>query len=208
MKTLKYYHDLYLKCDVLLLADVFEKFKNNSLKNYLSAPGLSLDAMLRITKIIITDPDMYMFFEKGTRGGIFYISNRYNKANYKYLKSFDPKQGSKHIIHLDANNLHGYAMSKFPPTSGFKWIDPKEVDLNKYTNNSWNDYLLAPDKIEIKREILSEYQLEIADLYNIPIGNIKKLVPILFHEEKYVIHYENLKLCLRLGLKLKKYMAY
>ena len=66
-----------------------------------------------------------------------------------------------------------------------------------------NDYPLVPDKIEIHRKILSEYQLKIADLYNIPIGNVKKL-PNAFGKEKYVIHYENLKFYLRLGLKLKK----
>ena len=82
-------------------------------------------------------------------------------------------------------------MSKFLPTSGFKWIDPKEFDLNKYTSNSsegcllevdlqypkelhelHKDYPLAPDKIEIKREMLSEYQLKIADLCNVLIGNV------------------------------------
>ena len=67
-----------------------------------------------------------------------------------------------------------------------------------------NDYLLAPDKIEIKREMLFEYQLKIADLCNIPIGNVKKLVPNFFDKEKYLIHYENLQLYLRLGLKIKK----
>ena len=85
-------------------------------------------------------------------------------------------------------------MSKFLPTSGFKWIDPKEFDFNKYTNNSskgcvlevhleypkefhelHNNYPLAPDKIEIKREMMSEYQLKIANLYNISIGNVKKI---------------------------------
>ena len=143
--------------------------------------------MAKIKLEHITDPDMRIFFEKGTKGEIYHISNRYSKANNKYLKSHGSKQESKHIIYLDANNLHGYAMSKFFPTSGFKWIDPKEFDLNKYTNNSSkvcileidleypkelhelrNDYALAPDKIEIKREMLSEYQLKIADLYNIP----------------------------------------
>ena len=67
-----------------------------------------------------------------------------------------------------------------------------------------NDHPLALDKIEIKREMLSEYQLKISDLYNIPIGNVKKVVPNLFDEEKYVIRYENLKFYLKLGLKLKK----
>ena len=93
-------------------------------------------------------------------------------------------------------------MSKFLPTSGSKWIDANESDLNKYASNSskgcvlevdlkypkelhelHNDYPLAPDKIEIKREMLSEYQLKIADLYNIPIGNVKKLVPNLFDKD-------------------------
>ena len=85
---MKDYHKLFLKCDVLLLADVFEKSRNNSLENYglcpshyLSAPGLSWDAMLKMTRIeleLIPDPNMFIFFEKGTRGRISYISNRYS----------------------------------------------------------------------------------------------------------------------------------
>ena len=87
-------------------------------------------------------------------------------------------------------------MPKFLPTGGFKLIDPKELDSNRFSSNSskscllevdleyprklrelHNDYSLAPDKIEIKQEILCNYQLNIADFYNIPIGNIKELVP-------------------------------
>ena len=68
---------------------------------------------------------MYLFFEKGMGVRVSYISNRYSKANNNYLKSYDPKQESKHIIYLDANNLYGYAMSKFLPTNGYKWIDPR-----------------------------------------------------------------------------------
>ena len=137
MKAMKDYHNLYFKCDVLLLVDVFEKLRNNSSKNYglcpshyLSAPALSWDALLNITKVkleLISDPAMYTFFEKGMRGGVSYISNRYSKANNKYLKSYDPKQESKHIIYLDANNLYGYAMSKFLPTREFKWIILKRL---------------------------------------------------------------------------------
>ena len=66
---------------------------------------------------LISDLDMYIFFE-GMSSGVSYISKRYSKANNKYLKSYDPKQESKHIIHLGANNLYGYAMSNFLPTSG------------------------------------------------------------------------------------------
>ena len=99
---------------------------------------------------------------------------------------------SKHVVYLDENNSFGYIMSKFLPASEFKLTDPKEYDLDKYTSNSsegcflevvleypkelrklYNDYPLAPDKIEIKREILSEYQLKIADLYNILLVTLK-----------------------------------
>ena len=81
MKTMKNYHNLFLKCDVLKLADVFEKFRNDSLKNevfcpsqYLSAAGLSYNAMLKMTKIKLElNADTDMFFEKGTRGRISYI---------------------------------------------------------------------------------------------------------------------------------------
>ena len=78
-----------------------------------------------------------------------------------------------------------------------------EVDLEylKELQELQNDYPLAPDKIEIKKE-MSEYQLMIADLYNILTGYVKKLVPNFFVKEKYVLHY--LQLYLRLGLKLKK----
>ena len=114
-------------------------------------------------------------------------------------------------------------MSKFLPRTSFKWIDPKKFDLNKYTSNSskgcvlevdleypkelrelHNDYPLAPDEIVIEKEILSDYQLKIADLYNIVISNVKKLMPKCFDTEKYVIHNENFQLYLRLRLKLKK----
>ena len=114
-------------------------------------------------------------------------------------------------------------MSKFFPTNGFKWIDPKEFDLNKYTSNSskgWaleldleypkklqklrDGYLLVPNKIKIKREMSTNYQLNFVDLYNIPYSNVKNLVPNVFDKEKYVIYYENLNIYFSLGLKLKK----
>ena len=95
-------HDLYLKCDVLLLADVFKKIINSSIKNYglylsrsLSAPVLSLHAMLNMTRVkleLISDCDIDAFFGKGMRGGVSYISNAHNKANNEYLKSYGLKQ--------------------------------------------------------------------------------------------------------------------
>ena len=148
-------------------------------------------------------------FEKYRRGEISYVSNRCSKSNQKYLKFYDPKQESEDIMNLDRNNLYGFAMSNFFPTSGFKWIDLKEFDFNEHISNGskiWvlevdlmylkelrqlqNDYPLAPDKIDIKREMLSEYELKISDLYNIPIGNVENLVPN-FIDKENVVDYEN-----------------
>ena len=79
--------------------------------------------MFNMTKVeleLIPNPDMYISFQKGKRGGVSYISNRYSKANNKYIKSYDAKQQPKNIIYLDANNLDGYLVTTFLPTSDFK----------------------------------------------------------------------------------------
>ena len=118
VKNLGEYHDLYLKSDVLLLTDVFEEFRNVCLENYsldpawyYTSPGLSWDALLKQSKIkleLLTDPDVLLLFEKGIRGGISMIPNRFGKANNKFMgDTFDPSQPSKFITYLDANNLYG-----------------------------------------------------------------------------------------------------
>ncbi len=122
-KTMKDYHDLYLKTDVLLLADVMTEFRKTCKKtygldplHYYTSPGLAWDAMLKYTKIeldLISDPNMYQMIEReGIRGGISSIMKRYSKANHKYLKDYDPQKPSQYIMYLDANNLYGWAMSK------------------------------------------------------------------------------------------------
>ena len=108
--TFEDFYDHYLKKDVLLLADSFEKFISTCVKyygldpcHYFSAPGLSWDAMLKMTKIELEkmrDPDKYMFFEQGMRGGVSYINKRYSEASK-----------NKHILNLDMNNLYGHAIS-------------------------------------------------------------------------------------------------
>ena len=102
MKNMGDYHDHYFKRDVLLLADVFEKFIDTCLKyyeldpcHYFSSPGLSWDAMLKMTGIKlekISDIDKYLFIEKETRGGVYYIAKRYAKTNKKYMSDYDSKK--------------------------------------------------------------------------------------------------------------------
>ena len=141
LQSMGEYHDLYLKSDILLLADVFENFRKTCLQyykldpcHYFTSPGLSWDAMLKMTDIkleLMVDIDMFQFIEKGMRGGISYIANRYGKANNKYMKNYDEKAPSKYIMYLDANNLYGWAMSQFLPTGNFKLKKPTWVNTQK-----------------------------------------------------------------------------
>ena len=98
-KTIGDYHDLYLKTDVLLLADVFQTFRKTCMGSYkldplhyYSVPGLSWDALLKYTGInleLLTDVDMHMFIEKGMRGGISMVSKRHAKANNPHTADYN-----------------------------------------------------------------------------------------------------------------------
>ena len=125
MKNIGDYPDHYLNKDVLLLVDVFEKFIDTCLKfcglypcHYFSSTGLSWDAMLKMAGVKlerIFNMDMQFFIEKGLRGGISYIAQRYIKANDKCMEDYDPENPSKFITFLDMNNLYGWAMNGYLP---------------------------------------------------------------------------------------------
>ena len=116
METMRNYHDLYMNTDVLILADVFENFRKICMENYgldptwyYTSPGLSWDALLKMTKIeldLLTDTDMVLMFEKGIRGSVSMISKRYSKANNAYMDEYDSDKPTKYIPYLDANNLY------------------------------------------------------------------------------------------------------
>ena len=129
-KNLGDYHDLYVQCDTLLLADVFENFRNMSIKVYdldpahfLSAPGIAWQACLKKTEVrleLLTDVDMLLMVENGIRG-ICHAIYRYAKANNKCMKNYNKDKEESFLQYLDDNNLHGWAMSQKLPVSGFKW---------------------------------------------------------------------------------------
>ena len=174
--------------------------------HYFSVRGLSWDAIIKMTKIElekISDPDKYMFFEQGMRGEISYINKRYSEASKNV-----------NILYLDMNNLYGCAVRRYLSINNLKWvknIDKIEQKLMRIKNNSstgyvlevdleypqelhdiHNDYPLAPEKINIPKEWLSDYCLKIANAHNITTGTVKKLVPNLMNKNNYVIHYRNL----------------
>lgn len=131
--TLGEYHDLYMYRDILLLADIFEQFRQVCLKNYpldpahyYTVPGLAWDASLKCIKVKLKTPhdiEIHQFLEQGMRGGISMITHRYAKANNKYLQDYDPEKP----IYKDANNLYGHEMSQPLPIGDFKWIPEREI---------------------------------------------------------------------------------
>ncbi len=164
-------------------------------------PGLAWDAMLKFPKIkldLISDLDMNFMIESGIRGGISTIMKRYAKANNKHAKGYDKDKTSVYIPYLDANNLYGWAMSRPLPVKDFEWMDESEL-------KSWRTKSCI-------LEVDLEYPEELHDLHNeyplaperLQINKVEKLVPNLRDKKKYVLHHENLKLYLRLGLKLTK----
>ena len=183
--------------------------------------------MLKMTDVKlekISDINIYLFIEKGLRGGISYIAKRYAKANTKYMSDYDSNKQLTFITYLDKNNLYGWPMSEYLPYGKFKWlqnvdeldimsINEKsdvgyilEVDLKypKELHKLHNDYPLALEKFTVTNDLLSNYYKSIADKYEIKVGDVNKLIPNLGNKTKYVVHYRNLQLNLSLGMKLTK----
>ena len=123
------YHDLHVQTDTLLLADVFEKFREACIEIYgfdssyfYSAPGLAWQARLKNTDLkleLLIDYQMLLMTEARIRGGMCQSTHRYAKANNKYMKNYDKSIESSYLTYLDANNLYGWAMSK---KNTCKWI--------------------------------------------------------------------------------------
>ena len=240
-KTLGCYHDTYLKTDVLLLADVFETFREVCLQyykldpaNFYTTPGLAWQALLKVASEyceheidgkcmkrveckscpkefkleLLTDIDMFLFFEKGIRGGFTQAVKRYAKANNKYMVNlYDPEEVSNFIMYLDANNQYGWSMCNNLPWGGFAWVKNVEdftperiaklvekdkrgyvlevdVDYPKVLHKKHNDLPFLPEKIKINK--------------------VEKLIGSLTHKRNYVVHIKKLNQALNHGLKLKK----
>lgn len=241
IKTFGEYHDLYLATDVLLLTDVFEQFRKNTIThfqldpaNFWTLPSLAWQAALKKTGIwleLFSDDDvhadMYQFFQ--IRGGISIITHRHAKANHKYMKNYDKSKPTSYIIYLDANNLYGKAMIQFLPYRGFRWMNDEEIQNlntnwllrqkdeqdNGYTlevdieypseyHDDHNDYPFLPEKRVISDAEVSPHTRKLAKKFNIKPDTTAKLVPTLYHKEKYVCDYRNLKQAVEHGLVIKK----
>ena len=216
LRSLGECHDLYLKTDVILLSNVFEKFRDICFKNYgldpahfYTSPGLAWQVCLKKTGItldLITNPDMLLMFERGIRGGITQVVKRYARANNKYMTDYYRTKPSRYLQYLDANNannLYGWAMSQPLPTGGFKWIDVKPEEVKELLVEEDRGYLMEVDVL---------YPRELHDKHNdlsfmcgrIKIGGVDKLVVDLYYKQRYVVHIRALQQALDHGLVLER----
>lgn len=216
IKTFEDYHDFYLDIDVYGLADVFENFRKTSLQyynldpcNYVGCPSFAWDAMLLKTKIeleVLKDSDMYLFFERGIRGGQSVIFNKYEEANNKYMNDYNKNIENSFISYLDANNLYGHSMSRPLPYKDFKWVETLSLDfIMNYKEDSNIGYTLEVDL---------EYPKHLHDLHNdYPLAperfkpegsDCEKLCGTFYDKINYVVDIRNLQFYLEKGMLLKK----
>ena len=240
IKNMGEYHDFYLMSDVLLLADVFEKFRKTCYNIYsldpawyLTAPGLAWDAMLKYTGVAIKlftedQSEIYQMVKENIRGGISMISNRYAKANNKYMSNYDHNIEYSFIQYDDANNLYGLAMSLLLPYDNYElfkenldkytedfilnidddskigYIFDVDLEYSKELHDYHSDYSLCPEKKIVKDDQLSQYQLKLKKKLNIKKDRVPKLICDLTDKKGYVTHLKSLKQDLKMGLKLIK----
>ncbi|KAL6418670.1 hypothetical protein ACFW04_011903 [Cataglyphis niger] len=220
------YSDMYLKINVLLLADIFENFRESCIKNYefdptyyYTLPGYTWDAMLKHTNImfkLLTDIDMVMFIERGIRGGLIQCSNRYAYANNKYMLLHDSSKPSSYLtlqrgaytphaagnvlMYFDVKNLDGWAMCQSLPYADFRCVN----DVSDFDISSFADF----DHRSL------EYPQHVYDAHTdipfcptcdrLPDKRQDKLLATLYDKKRYVIHYRNLQQCTHRGLRVTK----
>ena len=156
MKNLGEHDDMYLQSNTLLLADVFENFRNICLKifeldpaNFLSATPLAWKSVFKKSKAkldLLTDIDMSLIVEKGIRGGICHSIYRYAKAKNKYMKDYDENKESSYLQYWDVNGFYGSAMSQKLPVNNFELIKNtsqfNEDFIKSYEKESDEGYFL------------------------------------------------------------------
>jgi len=196
--------------------------------HFYTAPGLAWQAALKYTDIkleLFTDQEKYEFIENAIRGGVTMTCHRLATANNPLVPNYDPEEENSYIIYLDANNLYGWAMSQPLPTGSFKFMDAEEIANVDFTSipddnetgyilevdmeypvhlhKDHSDFPLAPEPLTITEDMLSPYASKLAQKVKCTTGGTK-LTPNLMNKCNYVLHYRNLKLYHKLGMKITK----
>ena len=181
------YHDLYLRTDVILMANMYEAFRNTCLRHYkldpahfYTSPGLAWKACLKRTGInlqLLTDPDMLLMFDQGIRVGITQAVRKYTAANNPYMgDKFNPNKGTTYLQYLDVNNLHGWAMLQPLPTGGFHWVDVGKYKISELATRTDKGYVLEVD-VSYPHELHDSHN-DLPCMYErMMINGVEKLFP-------------------------------
>ena len=209
------YHDLYVKLDTALLADVFENFRDKHIETdkldpayFLTTPGLSWEACFEKTGVkleLSTDENMLLTYEEGIRGAICNKVHSCAEANNKYMKNYDKNKETSFLMYVGTNNLYGWAMSKKLLVDRFKWVD----DLSMFTEDFIKSYDEEGD-VGYLLVVDIEYSKTLRMLHNdlpflqdrMKVNKVQKLVCNVTDKENYSIHIVALKRALNHGLKL------
>lgn len=221
-KSVLEYSELYMKTDILLLADIFERFRATSHQTYgldpvwsYTLPGYAWSCMLfqlhksNHAKLeLLTDLDMIYFIERGIRGGLSQCSKRYAEANNKFLPDYNPAIDDVYLMYFDINNQYGWAMSQYLPYGEFKWLPEDEItqlNVSELGDNKDTGYILEVD-LETPEYLHDKFSdLPPCPQHGKPPGSKnEKLLATLSNKFEYVIHYRNLKQALALGVKVSK----
>ena len=187
------------------------RFFNLGPRNYYTAPGFAWDALLLLSDARLaplTGEDMYIFFEKGIRGGYSNIHKCYSKANHKYLDDFDPEQISKYLIYWDFNSMYATAMLQPMPYSHFKWAKPEDIKLiEKFIRDG--DYHKIPPctlNVDLQHNVGNLDKEKVfamcPDVYK--EDGVKKLSHHLYDKNNHVIHHRLFKKFLKEGMEVKR----
>ena len=206
IKNLGEYHDLYLRSDVLLLADVFESFRKMCLKvheldpaKFFSAPWLAWQAALKKTRVeleLLTDINMLLMVGKGIRGKICHAIHHHTKANNKYMKDYDKNKESLYLKYWDVNDLYGWEMPQKFPVNCLEWIGEtpqlNEDFIKSYNEESDKGYFLGVD-VQYRKK-LQELHMQLPFLPETKkLEKVERLVTNLHDKNKYIVHIRNLK---------------
>ena len=225
------YTQCYCLLDVFLLAEAFFAFREEIYREigldcvmYVSLPQLAYDSMLKKSKIkiqLVTDIDQFLFIENGIRGGLSFISQRYAEKTKKKSDFYN------YLAYIDANNLYGSSQTKPLPVGNYRWLTKDEISairldhLNESDNTGYmlevdldypkslhvhhNSFPLAPEKITVTAEMMSDYSINsFKKFHNTNPPKTTRLTATLNPRKKYVVHYMTLKTYLSLGMILKK----
>lgn len=215
-KNLGDYSDLYLKTDVLILADIFEKLRDDCLSpdayrldpaHYLSAPSFSWDAMLKFTSVeieLMADLSMLRFVKKGIRGGLCQVSTRKAEARNHYLIDMpEDSEDQNYLVYFDKVNLYGSTMTEKLPIGNYKWLDdPENFSLDEDTDGD-KGYMVEVDV---------EYHPSFHDYHNelpflpesFKVHNTEKLCATLENKQNYIASLRNIQQAIKHGLRVTK----